>query len=117
MADGVPRLEFDSASGLFDPTEMGLRALKGREALSEPYELELELAVDVDGGLSDEALEIIHVAIHHAGGAASQHEKSCDLIGLAFLVHLEQLPDTNRQRQTFATGRVLQPKVQSSTVR
>lgn len=57
MHDTELRLEFESASSMVDPAEIGLRWLKGREALSEIYEYELELEVDVDGGLSDEVLE------------------------------------------------------------
>jgi type VI secretion system secreted protein VgrG len=51
------RLEFVTLSQMVEPGLIQLRWLRGREALSEPYEYELELEVDEDGGLGLDALE------------------------------------------------------------
>ena len=51
------RLEFASASGMVPPGTIQLRRLHGREELARPYEYELEIEVDEDGGLSVDELE------------------------------------------------------------
>ena len=50
-------LEFETASSALDPATVRLMRLHGREAISRCYEYEIELEVDVDGGLGDDALD------------------------------------------------------------
>jgi len=51
------RLELATASRMVPQGAISLRELRGVEELSRPYEYELELEVDEDGGLSVDALE------------------------------------------------------------
>lgn len=51
------RLELVTASSLVSADTMRLTWLRGRERLTRPYEYELELEVDEDGGLGQDALE------------------------------------------------------------
>ncbi len=51
------RLELATASGMVPEGTIQLRHLRGREELARPYEYELEIEVDEDGGLGDEVLD------------------------------------------------------------
>ena len=64
----------------------------------------------------DESFEVAHVGIHHTGRAAAHHEKAHDLAGLAAFDRLQQLSQTDRQRQTFAARRVLQAALELASL-
>jgi hypothetical protein len=95
--------------------------MAGEKRFRQAFLVEAEIAVLFTGVeqeqvrqslLGDEPFQVAHVGIAHAGSPASQHIEARHLIGPSLLADLKELPDTDRQRQTFAAGCVLEAPVE-----
>src|ERR1035437_4486659 len=108
--------DLDEDIGQNDRGRERLRQSGGAEAKVIVFLIGIEKEHVRQALLVGEALEVAHVRIADARGAAANHVEAGDLVRLTLLADVEELADTDRQRQALAARGVLETALELPAV-